>query len=101
MNIIKREDATRIHTACLWLEGIAKEESTKKSLSIRQGVGGLRRAVVDKIKAYEATHLKRGDLMAVRNRPAMFHREPYNFLWVLHRYQNHRPMTREDRTAGV
>ena len=91
MNIIKREDATRIRTACLWFEVIAKEESTKKSLSMRQGVGGLRRAVVEKIKAYEAENLKRGDLMAVRNKPYMFHGEPYNFLWVLHRYQNHRP----------
>jgi hypothetical protein len=51
----------------------------------------LRRAVVEKIKAYEAENLKRGDLMAVRNKPYMFHGEPYNFLWVLHRYQNHRP----------
>ena len=91
MNIIKREDATRIRKACLWLEGIAKGESTKKSLSVRQAVGGLRRTVVNKIKAYEAENLERSDLMDVRNRPFVFHREPYNFLWVLHRYQNHRP----------
>jgi len=89
--VIKCDDATRIRAACLWLEDVAKEESIKKPLSVRQAVGGLRRAVVNKIRAYEAEHLERGDLMAIRNRPYMFHREPYNFLWVLHRYQNHRP----------
>jgi hypothetical protein len=91
MNIIKREDKIRIQKACWLFEEIAKEESTKKSLSVRQAVGGLRRAVVNKIKAYEAEHLKKGDLMLIRNRPAMFHPDPYNFLWILHRYQNHRP----------
>jgi hypothetical protein len=42
--------------------------------------------VVDAINALNAD---RADLMAIRQTPFKWHSQPYNWLWMLHRYQNH------------
>ncbi len=51
-------------------------------------------AVPDKLPARIVTELKalnaeRGDLMALRQTPHKYHSKPYDWLWMLHRFQNH------------
>jgi hypothetical protein len=47
--------------------------------------------LVARIRAYLAEHqIEPADLMAIRNRPGHWcHGNPYEWLWLLHRYLNH------------
>lgn len=50
---------------------------------------GISSETIAAIQKYEAENLKAGDLMAIRNHPGQWSIEnPYQWLWLLHRYQN-------------
>lgn len=91
----------RLRQACAWLEELAKTESDRQRwgamaaaytrpphpLSSARPV--LTDGCVRKLEEYDKENLEPGDLMRIRDKPGLFHRQPYDFLWVLHRYQNY------------
>lgn len=79
--------SARLRAACKFLSGLADEadallgDSTHPTALPQQTVRALRE--------YEEDFLEPGDLMAIRDASWHYHPEPYGFLWMLHRYQNH------------
>lgn len=91
----------RLRQACAWLEELAKAESERQRWGalaadyIRQphplssAHPILTEECVTKLEEYDKNNLEDGDLMRIRDKPCLFHRQPYDFLWMLHRYQNY------------
>jgi hypothetical protein len=81
----KQEIAThkRLRLACEFLGKLATNEPADLPPS------DLSEEAVAAIRDYETTHLQPGDLIAIRSRPGHWClTNPYQWLWVLHRYQN-------------
>ena len=80
--ITEQEIATnrRLRLACEFLRETAAQAADDDGIS---------NETVAAIQKYEAENLKPGDLMAIRDRPGQWCLEnPYQWLWLLHRYQN-------------
>ena len=81
----KQEIAThkRLRLACEFLVELADNEPADLPPS------ELSEESVSALRQYEADNLQASDLLAIRNRPGQWClTNPYNWLWVLHRYQN-------------
>ena len=70
----------RLRTICDWFNEL------NGRISGSQPETGLTENVVQDI---QSQNFDRGDLMAIRNTPHKWTRhDPYQWLWILHRYQN-------------
>jgi hypothetical protein len=83
----------RLRLACEFLAQIAASEPTDlPPLTLTE-------EAVQAIHHYESTHLKQGDLLAIRNRPGQYClTNPYAWLWVLHCYQNNLRQTQKGKS---
>jgi hypothetical protein len=74
------ETRKRLRTICEWFDGLNERAAAS------QPENGLSPEVVAEISAQG---FDRGDLMAIRQTPYMWAlKDPYKWLWILHRYQN-------------
>jgi hypothetical protein len=94
----EQEIATRrrLRLACEFLGKLAANEMTTHAILAASNETHatlspteLSEETIAALRDYESTHLQPGDLLAIRNRPGQWClTNPYDWLWVLHRYQN-------------
>lgn len=74
----------RLRLACEFFRELSAQTPSDEPLSLSN-------ETIAAIQKYEAENLEPGDLMAIRDRPGQWSlQNPYQWLWLLHRYQNQR-----------
>ena len=85
----KQEISTnrRLRLACEFFRELSAQTPSNEPLSLPS-------KTIEDIQKYEAENLKPGDLTAIRTHPGQWCLEnPYQWLWLLHRYQNNQKPT--------